>query len=481
MRSVVIKKSVIEYVLSKEKYSSVISNRIGAFSDSLRKQIFAYKSFYTNSLEKDKLLYIPVNYAKIIPFSFKKYVMKWYKITWEQDVKDTISSIMSETRWEYKIMRAVEKQSSIWYWVIRLRKRDNDIIMENIPAKNYYPSFDWLSIWWDIRDIPEHTIMSIIDDESDMTKKVAQVDHYFKVWDKRYWQYSKHSISKNWRWKIEYNEWNLIWEVIEESLDHLPIFIFNNDVNNDEDESKEWNTMSNDYLWDSDLQWCMEILQEINDRVTQVSVELIKNMASKMSIPESHAKLIINQAKEWNLDPNALPSFERWSHAQWENPPQYITKDWSYVTIAREHIKDMINHLSAVSDIPPSFFWLDTDWTNEKVWALNKKMERFYMRCEDKRVAIKSELERLFWVMVYYKNGTYSEIKVQFEELNIYDFSSLSTSITQLLDAQLISQKTAIQKLYWITSEEADEEIKEIQKNINITQASTWSFLSSIT
>jgi hypothetical protein len=42
----------------------------------------------------------------------------------------------------------------------------------------------------------------------------------------------------------------------------------------------------------------MEIFQEINDRITQISVELIKNVASKMSIPESHAKLIIEQAKK---------------------------------------------------------------------------------------------------------------------------------------------------------------------------------------
>jgi hypothetical protein len=47
---------------------------------------------------------------------------------------------MKETKAQYKIMRAIEKQSYIGYGVIRMRKKENGVIvMENIPAKNYFP------------------------------------------------------------------------------------------------------------------------------------------------------------------------------------------------------------------------------------------------------------------------------------------------------------------------------------------------------
>jgi hypothetical protein len=50
--------------------------------------------------------------------------------------------------------------------------------------------------------------------------------------------------------------------------------------------------------------------------------------------------------------------------------------------------------------------------------------------------------------------------------------ASTVSSMTQLVDANLLSQKTAIQKIFGINAQEADIEIAEIQKTQQISQAS---------
>lgn len=76
-----------------------------------------------------------------------------------------------------------------------------------------------------------------------------------------------------------------------ETLDYLPLFLFNNDLLNIHTAVEDYKT---DKLGDiprhfgqSDYVDIADILQELNDRGSQISIEFVKNLTSKLSVPAS--------------------------------------------------------------------------------------------------------------------------------------------------------------------------------------------------
>lgn len=74
-----------------------------------------------------------------------------------------------------------------------------------------------------------------------------------------------------------------------------------------------------------------DVLQEINDRGSQISVEFIKNLTSKISVPAGFRDAQTIQALKNKNGDNYAKNPDYLVHNPGEEPARYITKDATYV------------------------------------------------------------------------------------------------------------------------------------------------------
>lgn len=479
------------------------SNRQSYFTSTMfRENIYDIKSHLSNYTNKTERLYIPINYARLISHTFADYeVGWWFKVLFNGD-EDTekFDELREQTDFDSKIYKAMVKKSSMWYSVLRVIEDEKmpdgeKIKIEAIPTKNYFPNLDWLHLWATINDVKEHNIVSIVKEGKEY---VVYIDSYQKEenWRKRI--YGKYRYMPD----FIFDEPEVIDIIDEETLDHLPLFIFNNDLINDEDNEVDdptnWKKptdeqsdflIGNSFFAESDYADCADIIQEINDRNSQVSVEFIKHLWSKMSVPNSFYKSLQTLKEnmkrkaeaEWLTVPKNMNNeafFEWLVHWDGENPAQYITRDSSYISVSFEHIEKQIRFLSAITRIPQSFFSLEESSGKQQVGTMEKQLERFYMRVNQKRKSMASTLKRMCAYIMFRSTWKYEMPSISFKELQAKEFDSKVLSFTQLYGSWLVSRNRALVELFHYDEKELEKEIEEIEqeKEVDAAVFGQWRF-----
>ena len=467
-----------EYVKTKYKYAQIFSNQVSKFAErDFRSSVFKIKSDLAHDVEKDELLYIPINLWRSITRAYTDYVIgMWYNVDfWNDDINADFSKIDDAIRLQKKLNNTIDIQGSIWYCVVRARKRENDKFprMEIIPVNNYCANMDWLSIGDDFEDIKEHFIFSVIDEWLG-GKKYFYVDRYEKNenwdwWIGYYWE--------KWKYTADFILTERFEEWTEEQLERLPLFLFNNDLTNihvvEQDGAKLRRNYYGDiprYFNQSDYVDLADLFQEINDRWSQISVEFIKNLTSKLSVPAGFAsaqtaKILRKKSKGEDEDaenPDYLV------HNPWENPAQYITKDATYITTSiNEYLPYLLKMVSIVSGVPTSMLWSSIySWWNNPVWTTEKERQIFYSRVESKQLEIYSPLQKLFrQLMEYYTGKKIEELPtIKFKKPTAYDIAERTNTAVTQLNAWIMSKESAIAFCMWYDDAEVQQEMGKINK-----------------
>ena len=285
-------------------------------------------------------------------------------------------------------------------------------------------------------------------------------------------RYEKNEDWKTWTWhygekrkytadfilKERFEEWE------EENLKRLPIFLFNNDLTNihvaEEDGVKLKKNNYGDiprFFNQSDYVDLADLFQEINDRWSQISVEFIKNLTSKLSVPAWFASA--QTAK-------ILRKKQQWDDEYSENPAQYITKDATYIqTSINEYIPYLLKMISTVSGVPASMLWASLyAWWNNPVWTTEKEWQVFYSRVESKQLEIYSPLQKLFrHLLELYLWKEIDELPtIKFKKPTAYDIAERTNTAVTQLNAGIMSKKSAMIYCMWYDDAEAEEEMDEI-------------------
>ena len=143
------------------------------------------------------------------------------------------------------------------------------------------------------------------------------------------------------------------------------------------------------YFHQSDYVDLCDLFQEMNDRTSQISVEYIKNLTSKMSVPASFseaqkARALKRKDKDWFVD---IPDFL--THNVWETPAQYIQKDWTYLeTSINDWLPYLLKLIAVISKVPASLLWASLYGATSyaPVWTTEKEFSLFYARVEKKQL-----------------------------------------------------------------------------------------------
>jgi len=486
-----------KFVKSKEKFSNIYYNKESIFTEWIRKETFVMKTKHTKSRIKDTIMYIPVNLSKIICWAFTDYVIGWWiKI----DNMDFLEDLEREKNISKILYDTILKSSYSGYWIARIRTESTssrskieDIKIDKIPVRNYYPSFDWLSIGEWIEWINTHSILSEVTENINNKKKVyIYADVYAKQdnWKRLYTKSKYETLSWSRKEFVSWNGWNFTnWEEYRrEILDYLPLFIFNNSVTNDED---EW-AVGNDIFWVSDISDIIELLQEYNDRYSQISVEFIKHLNSSISVPSQLKRSVsTNKKREINLQKQAKEAgtiykkeVDNWLkidwvdkvfvHSAWEQPAHYMTKELQTEKWI-EWLQQVIRDVAWIKWIPLQFFNAKDEWQTETTaTSIIYWRDRFNKSIIQKQNSIRSQLSKMFAYLEYLVTWKYELNSIEFIDPSPKEKIYEADYYIKLKDAWLISDEEIMQKLFWRDKQKIDDEIKLQEKKLAIETNVQW-------
>lgn len=464
----------------------IYSNSIWKFAEkNNRSKVFTIKSDLAHEFDKDEFLYIPINLGRAITRIFKDYVIGMgFSVDFNnEDWNKKFVEFADKIHLQIILDSAIETQSAIWYSILRVRKVDDMPRIELIPLPNYCANIEWLQIGDTFQDIKEHFIFSIQKDEQ--WKKYLYVDRYEKqpnwewigyFWEK--WNYNRDFVFTD---RIE--EWE------EEVLkDWLPLFIFNNDLDNPHAVDEEFDTRlhTKDYVWDlpryfnqSDYRDLADLFQEVNDRSSQISIEFIKNLTSKLSVPAWFKDWLNAQAlRKNNQDRKFAENVDFIVHNPWEEPAKYIEKDATYVqTSINDYMPYLLKLIWFISTIPTSLLANAIYGANNPVGTTEKEFQPFYARIEAKQQRIYSELQRMFKLLMTYIWIQAELPTIRFKKPASYDISERTNTAIAQMNAWIMSKSSAIAYTMWYDETEIKEELAKIDKEVAEAYKRDWSYL----
>ena len=460
-----------EFLKQKHKYAIIYANQTNQFSEkNYRKKAFTIKSDLAHDFDKDEYLYIPVNLGRAITRIFKDYVIgMWFAVDFGKDeTNEKFVELSDKIKLKLVLDEAITNQSAIGYSVVRVRKviRNGQELprLEFIPLPNYCADLTGMGIGDEFEDIREHYIFSVQKDEQG--KKYMYVDRYEKQenggWIGYYgekWDYNKDFVFKD---KIADGR--------EERLDDLPLFIFNNDLTNpnvvDEMDTrlvqqKGFVGEIPRYFNQSDYVDLADLIQEINDRGSQISVEMIKNLTSKMSVPAWFKDALnaqkLRKEKQFSDNPDFL------IHNPWEQPAQYITKDANYLNMTiQQYIPMLLKFIGFVAGIPSALLYNAIFGGNAPVGTADKERQVFYSRVESKQQRIYNSLQRLFVFLMKYEGIDAEYPTIRFKRPAVYDINERTMTAVQQMNAGIMSKESAIAYTMWYDEVEVQEELDKI-------------------
>lgn len=461
-----------EFIKSNQKYAMIYSNSTSSFAEkNFREQVFKIKSDLAHDKVKDDKLYISVNLWRAITRIFTDYVIgNWIIVDFNDDKANQTFIETSDTIWlQISLDEWVSNQSSIGYWILRLRKdEDWEIRVDVVPLPNYCAIMEWLGIGDWFMNIKEHFIFSIQKNKQ-TGKRFFYVDRYEKQEDGNWkWYYGEErDYNSNFILTKKIKEWE------EESLDFFPLYLFNNDLDNPHVVSDETDIKTKNDVWEipryfhqSDYRDIIDILQEINDRESQISVEFIKNLTSKLSVPAGFASAqtakALKEKKEWK-DPRFSENPDYLVHNPWEQPAQYITKDATYVQATiNDYMPMLFKLITCLTTVPAILLSNAIYGWNTPVGTTDKEFEPFYKRVGKKQQLLYSSLQRLCRDIMKTQGYDVKLPTIKFNKPTANDIATKATTAIQLVNAGIMSKESALSFIMWYDETEVKEEMDKI-------------------
>jgi hypothetical protein len=108
-----------EFIKQNYKYALIYANGVSNFAaNTFRGEAFKIKSDLAHDVEKDELLYIPVNIGRVITRIFTDYVIALgFNVDFQKgkEINDAFVTISDEVELALKLIGATNNQSSIGY------------------------------------------------------------------------------------------------------------------------------------------------------------------------------------------------------------------------------------------------------------------------------------------------------------------------------------------------------------------------------
>ncbi len=359
-----------------------------------------------------------------------------------------INTVIDENDLREAIGDYAYNQSEYGFEVLLGYIKDSKFYIQIVPKDQYFPQKDGDVIFASYLYDPREDASKPDKDK----KKILYTQHYKKSGDNVVIQRKLWNVNDRGKVQSEI-PLNVLADAMgeelreEETLNGLGSFPIQQIDNG---KVTEWGFGKSDY---ADI---MPQLTEVNERRTHISVVLLKNLDSKIQLPESEAL---------KNEDGTLKSFDYiFSNSEDKDVTRYISNSNVLIEDTEKHVESQFKMISWLTAVP--MFELLKSSMPERVESLRIQLFSAERKAKRKRAKITKGLRNLIYTgykMLYSKemNGT---INIKYGDVLPNDKAVDTSTEVEMVTNGLSSKKSSIMRINGYTEQEAQSEIEEITK-----------------
>jgi len=212
-----------------------------------------------------------------------------------------------------------------------------------------------------------------------------------------------------------------------------------------------------------DIKACVPQLAEINERMSHVSVELLKNLDAKMVLPSSLADESGNVRA---FDTIFIPQ------GQTDVNARYVTNSNPLIADAREHVTEQVKLVSLATGVP---MWEITKGAMpDNAKALRIQMFPAIRKASRKRASLRRSIQDLIRIAFMFKGKKLEQdIPIKFGDVLPVDELEQAQVEDTRIRAGISSRRNAIQRTYGMDEAQAQDEFDAIREEETLVGAGT--------
>jgi hypothetical protein len=333
--------------------------------------------------------------------------------------------------------------------VITVRQKDKAAIIEEVPYDNYYPDFTGVRLGEEPRQI---VIASYIDLVNPKNQK------------KETFLYKQIHRLENGKGKIVHELWTTTPDMKQSQLTELALF--SADLPAEEDTELDYIPIFQidnfktvkERFGISTYESVMNLFEEINDRITQISVQLIKHLNSKVAVGEGVL------SKKGEIDSTQ----DIFLVEKGDIVPQYITNSNPLIEEGFKQIEGLIRQICTVTQTPASFLGLDDKGGVEKVETAKLRMAAFLKKIKRKQRSYEAKLVDILKTALFFEGAKKfpDNVDISFAwDLGLpRDLFTEAQTHQIMVESGMESKETAIRELKGFDGETLQNELDKIEK-----------------
>lgn len=428
----------------------------------LHSKVFKLKSYFEEDKKKRTLLYLAYNVGQIISLTAADFLFgEQLKIQTNEPenkkpLEDKINKIVQNNYLDEKLYQSSVMQDVAGYAIFLVRQKEKTAIIEEVPYDNYFPSYEGSRLGEDAKEVVIASYVDLINPKNNKKETFIYKQIHSLKGEEGKIRYELWSTTSDMR-QSEKVELAIYGENLEEEestgLDYIPVFQFDN-----------FKTVK-ERFGISTYESVMNLFEEINDRITQISVQLIKHLNAKVAVGEG----ILTKKGEVESDQDVFLV------EKGDVVPQYITNSNPLIEEGFKQIESLLRQICTVTQTPVSFLGLDDKGGAEKVETVKIRLAAFLKRIKRKQRSYEAKLVDIFKTALFFE-GT----KKWPENLDIdftWDYGLPRDLLEEaqthqvLVESGIESVETAIREYKGWDGEALQNELDRINEGLSMTKS----------
>lgn len=436
-------------------------SRLQRLYDGDHAKIYGIKDYFIDDAKTERKLYITTNLPALITDYFADMqIGEGLNYVVEGDAQETLDEIVEDNMLDEVLYDIAQDQSRLGYGVLRVRTgegegEETDVIFEDVDPSEYFPEYD-------ARDRRKKnpikvTLVSWITDPMGKYKNGLMYKTVYTRIDKVVTVH--YEISESKADKTEGVPLNNVPEYVSaypeigeaaitlEETERIPVWEITNLKGRTNPKGK------------SDYKDIDSLIQEINDRMTHVSVQLIKHLNAKLAVATGTFT-----DEEGDTSITKVHEIDFIEVGEGEQAPTYVNNANSMLDSAFKYTDKVMLTALGIAKVPPELLNLEgISGGNEKVEAMRIRLFPSMRKVHRKQVAMRYAVEQALAYALAVKGKEDQKVRVEYDDVLPKDMTQVVNQMVARKAAELVSTETAIREMDDISKDEAMNEIERIR------------------
>lgn len=415
---------------------------------------FRLKEFFENDKKKAEILDVAYNVAPLIIDTATDFLFgEEVAIEPEGDGQEKIDKIIDRNRLQSKFAQSSALFQVIGHTHFKLyRNEKGEAVIEEIPYDYWFPNWTKVPLGGEPNSFQ---IVVHMKDSQDATKKYIYVEDWYlegtakvakSLWEDKGGKVGN-QVPLDTLGIVSPGTLDGLTAVEDTLLDEIPIVYL--DVRKT---AKERHA-------ESVLKKVRPLLNELNDRLTQVSIQFLKHLNAKLQIPETAVTRDPKTGKIQRVDLEVILAKEGDPEAK------YITNENPLIEQSFVHIEKILRAIAKLTQTPDSLLTEDEKGGVEKAEALKTRMMGFLKKIRIYQSRYEEAIRNMMRIALKIEGGQEIPLVITFDTGLPKDWEYDSMVWSTALSGGLASKETAVGMFQGIEGDELQAELARIKED----------------